>query len=64
MRGHVVPAVVLGVPLVAMLATQWLPFVNGPHVWFGLPSMFVWTAVWSTLVTPALALVERRRERR
>jgi hypothetical protein len=65
-RVFLLPAVLLAVLAVAMLVTQWLPFVNGPHVWFGLPSMFVWAMVTSTLITPALALLERahRRDRR
>jgi hypothetical protein len=23
-----------------------LPFVNGPHLWLGVPSVLVWTAIW------------------
>ncbi|MFI0409154.1 hypothetical protein [Actinomadura sp. 3N508] len=54
-------SLVLAVPVVAMVATVWLPFVNGPHLWFGLPSMLVWSVGWILAVTPALAFVERRR---
>ncbi|WP_433260311.1 hypothetical protein ACQPZF_23795 [Actinosynnema sp. CS-041913] len=51
----------LAVPVVALLATVSLPFVNGPHLWFGLPSMLVWSVAWVLTVTPALAFVEHRR---
>ncbi|QXJ21282.1 hypothetical protein AGRA3207_002119 [Actinomadura graeca] len=52
---------VLGVPVAALLATVWLPFVNGPRLWLGLPSMLVWSVAWVLMVTPALAFLERRR---
>lgn len=46
------------VPAVALLSAVVLPFVNGPHLWFGVPSLFVWTSVWVLLVTPCLFAVE------
>jgi hypothetical protein len=55
--------VVLAVPVVALLAAVWLPFVNGPHLWFGMPSLLVWSVLWVLALTPALAFVERCRNR-
>lgn len=47
------------IPAAALLLGIVLPFVNGPHLWLGVPSLFVWTSVWVLLVCPALLLVER-----
>ncbi|MFB7716106.1 hypothetical protein [Nocardia sp. NPDC056100] len=49
------------VPAVALLSAIWLPFVNTPHLWFGLPALFVWLSAWVLLITPALLLAERGR---
>ncbi|HEY6934934.1 MAG TPA: hypothetical protein VI452_16145 [Marmoricola sp.] len=57
-------AVVLAVPVIALFATVWLPFVNTATLWFGLPSVMVWTILWVLAITPALALIEFRREQR
>jgi hypothetical protein len=46
------------VPALALLSTVWLPFVNTDSLWWGLPPLFVWTAVWVLLITPTLAVVE------
>ncbi|MFF0630507.1 hypothetical protein [Streptomyces sp. NPDC004296] len=51
----------LAVPVVALLAAAWLPFVNGPQLWLGLPSMLVWSVGWVLALSPALAWVERCR---
>ncbi|SDP55999.1 hypothetical protein SAMN04487905_105207 [Actinopolyspora xinjiangensis] len=45
-------------PVVALLASVWLPFVNTARLWFGVPSLFVWISVWVMLIPPALAVVE------
>lgn len=50
--------IILAVPVVALLATVWLPFVNSGSLWFGLPSIMVWSAIWVLAITPALALLE------
>ncbi|WP_326770965.1 hypothetical protein OG978_45855 (plasmid) [Streptomyces sp. NBC_01591] len=55
------PWLLTAVPVVALLSAVWLPFVNGPHLWFGMPSLLVWSVVWVLALTPALAFVERRR---
>lgn len=58
-------ALVIAVPVVALLATVWLPFVNRSTLWLGLPSVMVWTVGWVLAITPALALLEfsgRQRE--
>ncbi|WP_407548863.1 hypothetical protein QOM21_06970 [Streptomyces sp. Pv4-95] len=45
-------------PVAGFLSTPFLPFVNGPHLWFGLPSVLVWTVLWTVGTTAALAAVE------
>jgi predicted MFS family arabinose efflux permease len=57
-RRHRPQFVVLAVIVLALLATAWLPFVDGPHLWFGLPSVLVWSAGWVLAITPALAWLE------
>ncbi len=52
------------VPVVALVATVWLPFVNTATLWFGLPSVMVWTGVWVLAITPSLALLEFSRSQR
>lgn len=57
--------IVVAVPVVALVATVWLPFVNASTLWFGLPSVMVWTGFWVLAITPTLCLVEfsaRQRE--
>jgi hypothetical protein len=49
---------IASVPVVGFLATPLLPFVNGPHLWFGVPSVLVWTAIWVVGTVVALRLVE------
>ena len=46
------------IPVIALVATVWLPFVNTSTLWFGLPSVMVWTALWVVAITPALCLLE------
>ena len=55
---------IIAVPVVALVATVWLPFVNTATLWFGLPSVMVWTAVWVLAITPALGLLEFSRSQR
>jgi len=55
---------VVAVPVVALLATVWLPFVNTSTLWLGLPSVMVWTVGWVLMITPALALLEFSPEQR
>jgi hypothetical protein len=50
----VLPAVIVA----ALVSTVWLPFVNTATLWFGLPSVGVWTVLWVLAITPALALLE------
>ncbi|WP_306317906.1 MULTISPECIES: hypothetical protein [unclassified Streptomyces] len=47
------------VPVLAFLSTPFLPFVNGPHLWFGIPSVLAWCLLWTVGTTVALALVDR-----
>jgi len=55
---------ILAVPVVALVATVFLPFVNTSTLWFGLPSVMVWTAVWVIAITPALCLLEFSKRQR
>jgi len=50
--------ILVAAPVVALLATVWLPFVNTATLWFGLPSLLVWSGFWVLAITPALALLE------
>jgi hypothetical protein len=50
--------IILAIPVVALVATVWLPFVNSASLWFGLPSVMVWSVIWVLAITPALALLE------
>jgi hypothetical protein len=52
----------LGVVVVALVATVWLPFVNTSSLWLGLPSIMIWTAAWVLGITVALALIEFTRK--
>ena len=52
------------VPVAALVATVWLPFVNTSTLWLGLPSVMVWTAFWVLAITPCLALLEFSRSQR
>lgn len=50
------------IPLLAAFVVQWLPAINGPHLWFGLPSVLWWTCLpGSALVSVILLIVERSR---
>lgn len=53
-----VKLILLGVVVVALVATVWLPFVNTASLWLGLPSIMVWTAAWVLGLTLVLALIE------
>lgn len=50
---------VLLVPFVMILVVSFLPAINGPHLWLGLPSLMVWIVFWTLTVTPFLLLYER-----
>jgi hypothetical protein len=49
---------IAAVPVAGFLSTPLLPFVNGPHLWFGVPSVLVWTAIWVVGTVVALQFVE------
>ena len=51
-------AVVVLIPVVALLVTVFLPFVNRPVLWLGLPSVMVWTGGWVLVLSAALGWVE------
>lgn len=46
------------VPVLGFLATPLLPFVNGPHLWLGIPSVLAWTAICVIATVVALRVVE------
>lgn len=47
------------VPVLAFFATPFLPFVNGPQLWLGLPSVLVWGVLWTIGTSLALGVIER-----
>ena len=49
---------IAAVPVAGFLATPLLPFVNGPYLWLGLPSVLVWTALCVVGTVVALQVVE------
>jgi protein-S-isoprenylcysteine O-methyltransferase Ste14 len=51
-------AAVVLIPVVALVATVFLPFVNTRSLWLGLPSVMVWTGLWVLALSAALAWVE------
>jgi hypothetical protein len=51
-------------PVVALVLMPFLPFVNTTGLWFGLPRMMVWGALWCAMLVPALLLSERLMARR
>lgn len=49
-------------PVIAAFGLQWLPIFNGPHLFFGLPTILWWSCVpGSALVTLVLVIVENTR---
>jgi len=52
---YLIPLLII---VVALLGTVWFPFVNRSTLWFGLPSIGVWSVLWVLLIAPALMLVE------
>ena len=47
-------------PVLALLSSVYLPFVNDAGLVLGLPRLFLWTSFWVVAITPLLFLVERR----
>ncbi|WP_377322353.1 hypothetical protein ACFJIY_23480 [Pimelobacter simplex] len=60
-RGSPAVASLLLVPVAALLASVYLPFVNNAGLVLGLPRLFLWTSFWVVAITPLLLLVERGR---
>ena len=54
---------IAAIPILGFLSTPFLPFVNGPHLWFGVPSVLVWTAIWVIGTVVALRIVEATYQR-
>lgn len=54
---------IAAVPILGFLLTPFLPFVNGPHLWFGVPSVLVWTAICVVGTVVALRIVEATYQR-
>lgn len=46
----------MALPPLAILLSGWLPFVNQPRLWFGMPSVMVWIGMWCLLTAPILWL--------
>jgi predicted MFS family arabinose efflux permease len=51
-------AIVLVIIVVALMSTVFLPFVNTSTLWFGLPSVAVWSVAWVLAIVPTLATLE------
>ena len=51
------------IPVLAIILMPFLPFVNAPGLWLGLPKMMVWAAFWTICLTPAMAWSQRLMER-
>ena len=51
---------IAAIPVAGFLATPLLPFVNRPGLWFGVPSVLVWTALCVIGTVVALQVVETR----
>ncbi len=32
----------IAIPMILIFVVSWIPQINGPHLWFGFPSLFVW----------------------
>ncbi|MGY0018416.1 hypothetical protein ACVHNB_05455 [Streptomyces sp. YJ-C3] len=47
------------VPVLAFLSTPFLPFVDGAHLWLGIPSVLCWCLIWTAGTTAALVLADR-----
>lgn len=60
MRAH---RALLVLPVIALVGTPFLPFVNTPAPWFGLPAVVVWVCGWCVLTSLVLGFVLRRDER-
>lgn len=53
-----------GFAFVLSFVVVWLPQINGPHLWLGIPSILWWTCVpGSLLITPLLLAFQRWQER-
>lgn len=52
------PMIAVIVAILGLLSTVWLPFVNTPALWLGIPSVMLWTILWVLALSAALAWVE------
>jgi hypothetical protein len=50
-------------PVTALIVMPFLPFVNAPGLWLGLPRLMVWTVLWSLSWVPALVWSQRLMDR-
>ncbi|QSO45558.1 hypothetical protein [Alicyclobacillus mengziensis] len=46
----------LYVPFITIFVLTFLPAINGPHLWIGLPSLLVWILGWTLMITVILLL--------
>ena len=46
------------VPFVMILVGVFLPAINGPHLWFGLPSLMIWIALCTVVCTGVMLSYE------
>lgn len=39
-----------------MFVITWIPAINGPHLWLGMPAIFLWLTGISTFAVPAVLI--------
>ncbi len=48
--------IVGSIPFILMFVITWIPAINGPQLWFGVPSLFLWLTAISTFGIPAVLI--------
>lgn len=49
---------IAAVPIIGFLLTPFLSHIDGDHLWFGLPSVLVWSAICTVGTVVALRVTE------
>ena len=60
MRSYHLPPIL---PILALVAMPFLPFVNSTGLWLGLPKMVVWGGISALLLSPTLLWSEHMMQR-
>ena len=48
--------IVGSIPFILVFLVTWLPQINGPHLWFGAPAIFVWVTFLSGIPISGILL--------